>query len=162
MPTRTLVLLLSFLALVAAGCGGDDGGGSSEGSSEALSKEDYIEEINSAQTTFVDAASNLNLASPESPKAFADSIEELNGSVDQLVTDLEEITPPEEIADLHQQLIDGMEEYGSTISENVEGLRSGDQQKLVQAAQNIGEASTEFSTSFTDQVSKINEQLGAG
>jgi methyl-accepting chemotaxis protein len=169
-PTRILALLLLLLALVAAGCGGDDepsssgGGGTTQEEAEpagdALSDEDYITELNEAQTTFVDAVSGLNLANPDSPNAFADAIEELSGNVDTLVGDLEQVNPPEEIADLHQQLIDGMTEYSATISENVEGLR-GEQSELLKAAQAISTASTEFSTEFGDLVAQINEKLGA-
>lgn len=169
MPTRIPALLLLLLALVAAGCGGDDepssgGGGTTQEEAEpagdALSKEDYITELNEAQTTFVDAVGGLNLANPDSPGAFADAIEQLSGNVDTLVEDLEAVSPPEEVGDLHQQLIDGMSDYSATISDNAEGLR-GDQDELLKAAQAISEASTKFSTDFGDLVTQINEKLGA-
>ena len=171
MPTKLPALLLLLLALVAAGCGGDDEPSSSGGSGttqeeaepagDALSNEDYITELNEAQTTFVEAVGGLNLASPDSPSAFADSIEKLSGNVDTLVGELEQVNPPEEISDLHQQLIDQMTEYSATISENAEGLR-GEQDELLKAAQAISEASTKFSTEFGDLVTQINQQLGAG
>ncbi len=167
MLIRISALLLLMLALVAAGCGGDDepssgGGDDAPAAGEALSKEDYIDEINQAQTTFVTAAGELPLANPKSPEDFANSIETLSGSVDELAADLEGITPPEEIADLHQQLVDDMKGYSTDITDNLDGLRSGDQAELQKAAQNIGESSTKFSTDFGDLVTQINEQLGVG
>ena len=58
--------------------------------------------------------------------------------------------------------IDGMKKYGTTLEDNIDGLRSGDQAELQKAAQNIGKASTDFSTDFGQLVTDINSELGAG
>jgi hypothetical protein len=160
------LLLIALLTLLLAGCGGSDGGDEPTGGTttqeqtEALEPDEYVDELNAAQDEFVTAAGKLNLADPGSPEDFADSIESLGASADSLVSDLEALTPPEEVADLHDKLVSSMRDYSKTISDNVEGLRSGDKAQIQSAATKIGEASTSFSTTFQSTVTDINDELG--
>lgn len=160
---RGLALLVALvLAIGAVACGsGDDSGGGSGGSnaSEPLSKSDYLEQVNEAQTDFATDAGKLNLANPSSPGGFKKSLDQLVVLIDDLETELDDIQPPDEVDAEHDRLVAGLSDYGDTIEAQKDGLSSGDRQQVVSAAQKIGTASTTFSRSFDGTIDEINSNL---
>lgn len=128
---------------------------------EPLDDKAYIDELNEVQTDFSEAAGKLNLSSPKSPQAFQKSLEQLVTPIETLTSDLQEITPPAEVAEEHEQLISTMEDYRAAIEENVDDL-SGSPQEVKQAAEAISDASTTFSTDFDGAIQEINSKLDVG
>jgi hypothetical protein len=165
---RTLLALLAtaLLAFGAAACGSDDdsgngGGGNAADTSESepLSNDEYLEEVNKAQTDFATQAGKLNLANPSSPKGFKKSLDRLVGLIDTLTQRLDAIEPPESVASQHDDLVGQLNRYGNVIEREKGDLASGDQQKVVNAAKEIQEASTTFSTDFSATITEINKRL---
>lgn len=169
MPIRTLLALLAaaLLALGAVACGSDDdngdgGGGAASAETseqEPLSTNAYLEEVNSAQTDFSSDAAKLNLANPSSPKGFKRSLDRLVGLIDGLTERLDAVAPPTSVESQHDQLVAQLTEYGDAIERQKGGLGSSDQAKVSSSASKIGEASTTFSTDFTETINKINGRL---
>jgi hypothetical protein len=163
---RTLALLAALtisVGAVACGSGDDDGGGSGGADAseqEPLGTNAYLEQVNEAQTEFATAAAKLNLANPESAKAFGSSLGQLMGPIDTLRRQLAQITPPEDVAAEHDKLVKALGDYRETISEEKGALTSGDPQEQVAAAQKVGKASTAFSQGFDATIKQINDNLG--
>lgn len=153
-----------LLALGASACGSDDdGGGGPSGSdsseSEPLSKKDYLEQVNKAQTDFAGQAAKLDLANPSSPKDFKRSLDKLVGLIDRLEARLDGLEPPESVASQHDKLVNGLGDYGEVIEQEKGGLASDDRKEVVDAATEIGNASTKFSTDFNGTIQQINGNL---
>ncbi len=163
-----LAVLVVSLGLVA--CGGDDDETSSAGAGDkteqsdgdggdALSRNDYLTQVNDAQTEFAAESQKLDLANPEGPKDFQKKLEGLIPLVDDLITKLAEIEPPEQVTAEHDKLVSQLEDYKKVLEENIEGLGGGDQNKVREAAAAIGQASSKFSTTFDATIKDINAKL---
>lgn len=164
-----LAVLVVSLGLVA--CGGDDdeqssgsGGGdnteqSDGGGGDALSKNEYLTQVNEAQTEFASESQKLDLANPEGPKDFQKKLEGLIPLVNDLITQLDEIEPPEQVTAEHDKLVSQLEDYKKVLEENIEGLGGGDQDEVREAAAAIGQASSKFSTTFDATIKDINAKL---
>ena len=158
MDVRTIRrLLLPLLAVFAlsvgfTACGGDDGTSNDD-------KNEYIQKVNDAQKEFADGAAKLNLANPDSPEDFRKSLDGLDPLLTGIVSDLEAIEPPEEVKAEHDKLVASMKSYQKTVSDNKEGLTSGEQESTQESAQAIATASSKFSTEFDATVNQINSKL---
>jgi len=152
---RRLLLPLLAVLVVSVGftaCGGDDGTSTDD-------KNEYIQKVNDAQKEFADGAAKLNLANPSSPEDFKKSLDGLDPLLSGIVSDLEGIDPPEEVQAEHDKLIASMKDYQKIVSDNKEGLSSGEQEATQQSAQAIATASSKFSTEFDTTVNQINSKL---
>jgi hypothetical protein len=169
---RWLAAFLSVvvLSLGLVACGGDDeepasgGGGanteqSDGGGGEALNKNEYLSQVNDAQTKFASESQKLDLANPKGPKDFQNKLEGLIPLVDDLVTELDDIQPPSQVTAEHDKLVSQLEDYKKVLEDNIEGLGGGDQGKVREAAGAIGQASSKFSTSFDATIKDINAKL---
>ena len=164
-----LSVVVMSLGLVA--CGGDDeepasgGGGANteqsdgRGGGEALNKNEYLSQVNDAQTKFASESQKLDLANPKGPKDFQNKLEGLIPLVDDLVTELDDIQPPSQVTAEHDKLVSQLEDYKKVLEDNIEGLGGGDQGKVREAAGAIGQASSKFSTSFDATIKDINAKL---
>jgi len=168
---RRLVALIAVLvvSLALVACGGDDeesknssGGGSTEQSDSAgggLSKNDYLTQVNEAQSTFASESQKLDLANPKGPKDFQKKLQGLIPLVDALVTELDDIQPPSQVTGEHDKLVTQLEDYKKVLEDNIDGLGGGDQDQVRKAAGAIGKASSEFSTTFDRTIKDINAKL---
>lgn len=130
--------LLVVVALLLAGCGG---GG------DRLTKEEYQSEVQGVGETLGDALGGVDTE--------GGGIDELGGQVDELQTaldsaadDLDELTPPEEVEDAHDKLVEGIRGFADELEELGTAAESGDL-GAIQAFQEV------FTTS--ESVRKIRE-----
>lgn len=164
--TRRAASLLAALALSAGAvaCGsatdGNGGGSDSSGDESALSTQEYLKEINAAQTEFATDAAKLDLADPSSAKQFGNSLGELDGLIETLRTSLDQMAAPEAVTTEQDALVRVLGDYGDAIREQKDALTSGNAERAKAAAQQVGEASTEFSREFDATIKQINENLG--
>ena len=102
---RNAVILLACLCGVVAiaGCGGGDG---SNGG--ALSKEDYEAAMQSLQTDLQASAEELQAAFSDTTdiNAMSDGLSQTADLMSQASQDLDDIEPPDDVADAHQAMVD--------------------------------------------------------
>jgi len=170
-PARRLAALIAVLvvSLGLVACGGDDeesknssGGGTTEqtgGGGDGLSKNDYLTQVNEAQSTFASESQKLDLANPKGPKDFQKKLQGLIPLVNDLVTELDDIQPPSQVTAEHDKLVTQLEDYEKVLQENIDGLGGGDQVEVRKAAGAIGQASSTFSTTFDRTIKDINAKL---
>ena len=147
-PVLWLLLLVLALATGVTACGGD-----------SADNDAYIEKVNAAQDEFKTEAGKLNLADPESPRAFKTSLDSLGGLLDKLVKDLEDTEVPEDVDAEHDKLVKSLRDYDTVLTENKDGLASGEQTEIRSSAQAIATGSTAFSRSFDSTIDAINKKL---
>jgi hypothetical protein len=116
-----LLALASAVMLVAGGCGG--GGGS-----EPLSKADYEKQMSAIGQDLTTALNTLGTAT--SAKGAATSLTKLQGDLNDAADKMEAITPPEQVETEHQQLADGVREFGVQLGPIITKLEGGDMQAL--------------------------------
>jgi len=168
-PGRRLVALMAVLvvSLALAACGGDDEKSQNSSGSDTteqsggggLSKNDYLTQVNEAQSTFASESQKLDLANPKGPKDFQKKLEGLIPLVDDLVTELDEIQPPSQVTGEHDKLVTQLEDYKTVLQENIDGLGGGNEEEVRKAAGAIGQASSKFSTTFDRTIKDINAKL---
>jgi len=161
-----IAVMVSSVLLIA--CGGDDeksanssGTDTTEqsGGGEGLSKNEYLTQVNAAQTTFASESQKLDLAKPKGPKDFQNKLEGLIPLVDDLVTELDDIEPPKQVTTEHDMLVAQLEDYKKVLEDNIGGLGGGDQDQVRKAAGAIGQASSKFSSTFDRTIKDINAKL---
>lgn len=138
------VATLAIAALPVAGCGGD-----------TEEKNDYVDQVNKVQEEAVEGLSAMSASSPEQGlEIFADINERFAG----LVEDLEGIEPPDEVADLHEELIQVLRDF-NTAYEEAGFDESDDPAELAPAVSEFTTAAAETQTEFGRVINEINAKL---
>ncbi len=102
---KSAILLACLLGVVVmAGCGGGGGGGGGE----PLSKEDYEEQMQALQTDLSASADELQKAftNPQDVEAMSEGLNDAADLLDEASASLDDIAPPEDVADAHQTMVD--------------------------------------------------------
>ena len=140
---------LAISLVGAAGCGGD-----------TKKKNDYVDAVNKVQTDFANAVSKLQTASAGSgisgaQKTFAN----LGTAIDKVVSDLQGVTPPDSVKNLHNQLIAEMKSFGVSIKTAGASLSSGDPKKILAAQTKFATDASGVATKIGNTIDQINTQL---
>ena len=94
---RPATLSLALAAALALGaCGGDTD-----------EKNEYVDEVNTVTSTLNDGLADVSSQTPSttSPQQVAGVFSDFASNLSAAVTDVGEITPPDEVADLHDELV---------------------------------------------------------
>lgn len=132
---RLAFLALAALAVSLAGCGGDG---------DRLSKEDYQQELAgigaTLESTFADVAAQLDGLNPDELSSLGDLTAFLEQASEQVgagetalrnaADDLEAITPPEEVEETHQKMIEALRLLAADIGEFADIVKEGDLPKI--------------------------------
>ncbi|MGI8460812.1 MAG: hypothetical protein ACR2OC_04120 [Solirubrobacterales bacterium] len=147
-----LIAVIATLALVA--CGGDDEESTSTATAttEEVSADEYEAEANAVLDPLNGELEGAGAAAanPDSPEAYVTAIEDVQGVVDGAVADLDAITPPENVAAPHDQVISALEEFGSALDPIKDAAESGDEQELTAAALDLAPVLEEFAAEVTE------------
>lgn len=148
-------LLMLFGALLVAGCGGDDEESADSGTetSEALTAEEYSTTVTDALTQFGTEFAALGEAvkDPESPEAYVAGVEDIQARLDEIVAELEGVTPPPEGEQIHADLIAAFEDLNASFTPVIETAQNAenDPQALIDAATELQAAAVDFQTEAT-------------
>jgi hypothetical protein len=150
--TRALRAVLVAVAMIAAlafaaGCGNEE-------------ENDYVDDVNAAQQSFLDEMTTAASTTPTNPSQADQLIGDMQGAIDSFVSDLEGIEPPEDVADLHDELITTMSDIGDQIGELGDALTSGNPQQAAQAATQLTTAVSTAQTDVTSIIDQINSEFG--
>jgi hypothetical protein len=114
---RKLLILLSLVALLAAGCGG--GGSSSE--SKPLTKQEYQAQLEQTAKEIGDKVgktqNDIGKMSDADLKQFADVVHEFADRLDK-------INPPTEVAGEHKRLVQAMNDLGDEFPDVAKKLKT--------------------------------------
>jgi hypothetical protein len=147
-------VLMLFGALLVAGCGGDDDESSDSGeTTEALSAEEYSTTVTDALTQFGTEFAALGEAvkNPESPEAYVAGVEDIQARLDEIIAELEGVTPPPEGEQVHADLIAAFEDLNASFTPVIETAQNAedDPQALIEAATDLQAAALDFQTEAT-------------
>jgi hypothetical protein len=145
------VVCLAALALVAAGCGGD-----------TKKSNDYVDAVNKAQTDFADNVQKVgsgSTAGGDPAAAAKKTFSDLGGAIDKVISDLKAVKPPDDVKDLHNQLISELAEFGSQVKEAASSLSSSDPQTIASAQSKFASSASSLGTRISKTISDINTKL---
>jgi hypothetical protein len=135
--TRLAGLLVAALLLL-AGCGGDD----------RLSKEEYQGEVQGVGKTLGDALGGIDTSSAGGLDEVGGQVTGLQTALREAADDLDDLSPPADVEDAHEKLVDGIRGFADDLEQLAEAAESGDL-TAIQTFQDV------FTTS--DSVRKIRE-----
>ena len=145
---RTSALAFAVVSIVGAGCG------------DTEEKNDYVDQLNDLQLAYVDDVTELVSGSPPTtPDAAADVAGDLAELTQGLADDFAAVDTPEEVTDLHDQLVTQVEDISAQIEGAEEGLASGNAQEATQAATELQAATTAAQTELGSIIDQINSEL---
>ena len=137
---NAVILLACLLGVVAiAGCGGDGGGNGA-----ALSKEDYEEAMQALQADLQSSSEELQQAfsDPQDIPAMTAGLNQAADIFDDASASLDEIEPPEDVADPHQVMVDKTASAANEIREFADTVENASLAELTEQLpefQNIAE-----------------------
>jgi Family of unknown function (DUF6376) len=142
----SLFAVAAILALV-AGCGNEE-------------QNDYVDEVNALQTELVSQVTEATSGSvPTTPEEAAEVAGELAQVFADGAEEFEAVSPPEEVADLHAQLVEQIRGIADQVEAAEEAFNSGNAQEASQAALELQQAGNEAQTALDDLISQINDEL---
>lgn len=111
--------LLILGALLVAGCGGGD----------ELSKEEYQTQVRDAIEPVVDTSQSLasDATEAQSVADLSDPLAEAETTYSETASTLDDIEPPEDVADLHGRLVTAHEEIATAAGEAGTAAEEGDE-----------------------------------
>jgi hypothetical protein len=139
------VLIFAALSLVA--CGGD-----------TAESNDYVDEVNEVQTALQNEISGLS-RTPNSPDELVGFYEETVSSIDAAVTSLEDISPPDEVADLHDQLIAAVQDLADVITGAADEIKAGGAAAVPGAVSQLSTEGSQIQLEFSTTIDQINTKL---
>ena len=152
---RRLILLLALLAVTSgagavAGCGGTD--------EEA---DRYVGRVNRAQESFADRFARIQgrMTTTSTPREDRRALRDFRAATDTIVTELRAIRPPEEVDDLHGELVRAVAGYGREIDRARALLDEGDPKKVIRARTQLSGAVGRVSRRITAAIAAINSRL---
>jgi hypothetical protein len=152
-----LVLLLTLIALVAAGCGGDDGG-SGSGDGQAVSKQEYGKQLAAAGQTLQKTFSDISdqTSGNASSKEVGARLEEGAKALDGAVVKFKAITPPATVKAAHAKLVEGLGELADVFRKGAEAARENDTASLTEALKGL--ASSDGVKKITEAQNELKKQ----
>ena len=114
---RKLLILLGLVALLAAGCGG--GGSSSE--SKPLTKAEYQAQL---EQTAKEIGDKVGKTQSDIAKMTDADLKQFTDVVHEFADALAKINPPAEVADLHKQLVQAMNDLADEFPDVAKKLKA--------------------------------------
>jgi predicted nucleic acid-binding Zn-ribbon protein len=147
-PPALLAVLLLAASLLAAGCGDTD------------EKNDYVDEVNELQTDLVDQVTQATTsANPTTQKQAADYAGAIADIFSKSADDFAAVDPPEDVADLHSQLVDELRSIADDTKKAENTLRTGSHQEAQQALTDLQTAATDAQNALNSLIDEINADL---
>ena len=149
MHARAAALILVVLALVAAGCGSDQGQG------------DYAKALNKAQTGLRQQFTKLGsrITPTSSAKQDQRTLTAYEQVVDSTVDDLRAVQPPDGLAALHQRFVSQVAGYGSALRTARGGLSSGKPSAILAAQSRLSDQLTQTGRRLNATIEAINKKI---
>lgn len=152
-----LILCLLVGAVAVAGCGSDSG-------SEEQTDEDYVAELQDVAVAFGDGANELSTQISEldglNLANAAALLDTFSTQVDNLADELDDVNPPEIVAQLHAQLTERLNRFAAKAEQAALVLKAGDLLGGLPAISSFAADASEVGTDLDATITDIKAELG--
>jgi outer membrane murein-binding lipoprotein Lpp len=145
LPIVAFAAVLSLLLL--AGCGGND------------EKDTYVEEVNALQAELVQQVSTAAEPTPSSQEQAADYAGRIAGIFSRAADRFAAVDPPDDVADLHSQLVDQIRSIAADTRKAERTLREGTPEQARNALRQLQTAATDAQARLDRLIDEINSDL---
>lgn len=151
MSSRALRLALTVLAACAAlalpACAGD-----------TAENNDYVDQVNQVSKELLSSVKSIPAAGG-SPKQVSASLDEVSAKLGTAASDLAEIDPPEDVASLHDKIVNDLETLQDEAKNAADEVAQGGAAAAVGViTQFVGEANR-IGSEIDSTIAQINEEL---
>ncbi len=147
------LLLLASVALVLGACGGSE---------DREAKNDYVRQVNAAQNEFAQTVTTVSERITDKSSSSEDrkTLQQFQTAIDDVVTDLRDITVPDAVKAEHAQLVKAMSGFGAEIKQATDALRNPDSRTIAEAQRTIQTATQTVNVRIDAAIAAINSKLG--
>jgi ABC-type transporter Mla subunit MlaD len=143
------VALLAAASLTLVACGGD-----------TAEKNDYVDEVNKVTSTLQSGLTEVGSgATVDSPDQAAAVFEEFGGALDAAVTDLEGVSAPEEVAGLHDEIVQNLRTLEDEATGAANDIRTGGAAAIAGVSAQFLTEANEIGIEIDSTIGEINSQL---
>lgn len=148
MTKLTALAATVAIAIVAAGCG------------SVAEQNDYVEQVNAEQTQLLDSIGKIvSGPAPTNSQQAAEVAGNLSRAFATSADEIEAIEPPDNVAELHGQLVDGMRGLSDRLREAQRALAGGNAQRAAEAAADLQRETSKAQARIQDLIDRINAEL---
>lgn len=148
MTKLTALAATVAIAIVAAGCG------------SVAEQNDYVEQVNAEQTQLLDSIGKIvSGPAPTNSQQAAEVAGNLSRAFATSADEIEAIEPPDNVAELHGQLVDGMRGLSDRLREAQHALAGGNAQRAAEAAADLQRETSKAQARIQDLIDRINAEL---
>jgi hypothetical protein len=142
------LLVVGIVAVIGAGCGSTD------------EQNNYVDQINALQTDLVNQVNEVVAGSPPANAQQAAAVAaDLEKAFSASADDIEAVTPPDEVADLHDQLVTKIREIADQIAKARNAFENGNAQEAAAAAVDLQTATSQAQTDLNTLIDEINAEF---
>lgn len=147
--TRKVAALLGFaVAALIAGC-----------SSET--ENDYVDTVNEIQTSALNAFNQAASSTPESKGAIVKQLEAGEDALAGAVSELESVDVPDDAADAHPKLVDGISDLRDLFARTARKVRAAEGPEALTAVNSLGSEGAVIGNEIDEAINQLNKDLGA-
>jgi 2-oxo-4-hydroxy-4-carboxy--5-ureidoimidazoline (OHCU) decarboxylase len=144
LPIAALAAVLSLLLV--AGCGDDE-------------KNAYVDEVNALQTELVQEVSTAAGSTPSNQRQAAEYAGRIAGIFSGAADRFAAVDPPDDVADLHSQLVDQIRSIAADTRKAERTLREGNPEQAQKALKQLQTAATDAQNRLNMLIDEINSDL---
>jgi uncharacterized phage infection (PIP) family protein YhgE len=143
---RAAGIVAGLAIAMAGGCGGGGDG---------LSKEEYEQQVQEVGGTLNEVTAGLQ-ETPTSLDDLAAAIADIRTEAEQAADELDDIEPPDEVADSHDKLTAGLRQFADDLAELEQSVEDGELQEIEQLATQL--ASSEGIQQLTEATNELESK----
>ena len=141
------VALIAASALALAACDGD-----------TAENNEYVDQVNEVSSTLLSSVQSLP-ASGGSPKQISSALDEVSTQVGTAATDLSEVEPPEDVADLHQKMVTDLNTLSDEATNAANEVASGGAAGAVGVVAQFVVEANRIGGEIDSTINEINSEL---
>jgi hypothetical protein len=120
---------------------------------------DYVDQVNEISERLQASVTEVTSASGNDPATVGTTLETVAGEFQTAADDLSEVDPPEDVADLHDDMVEDIETLSTEAQSAADEVGQGGVAASVGALQQFATEATRLGTEIDTTISEINSKL---
>jgi hypothetical protein len=131
------------------------------GCSSADTKNEYVDTVNSIQTSALDAFNQAASSTPKNKEAMVEQLEAGEAALADAVAELEDVEVPDEAQDGHPRLVAGIDDLRALFEQTAKDVQKAQGTDAFNAVTALASEGAVIGTEIDQAINRINDDLGA-